>query len=127
MLAWRLSNTLGAEFCVEALEEALFRHSRRTCATPPEATSTPMRFSADATDCPFVFWRIPHSAWVLGRGRGGNEGPHRKIVTCRINRPRSSSIAAIASFQAVALGVSPSVARASDCDPEGVTFALPRR
>jgi putative transposase len=28
VLAWRLSNTLGAEFCVEALEEALFRHGR---------------------------------------------------------------------------------------------------
>jgi hypothetical protein len=25
-LAWRLSNTLGAEFCVEALEEALSLH-----------------------------------------------------------------------------------------------------
>ena len=28
MLAWRLSNTLGAEFCVEALEEALSLHGR---------------------------------------------------------------------------------------------------
>lgn len=28
VLAWRLSNTLGAEFCVEALEEAVFRHGR---------------------------------------------------------------------------------------------------
>ena len=28
VLAWRLSNTLGAEFCVEALEEALARHRR---------------------------------------------------------------------------------------------------
>src|SRR5229473_3176294 len=28
VLAWRLSNTLGAEFCVEALEEALPRHGR---------------------------------------------------------------------------------------------------
>jgi putative transposase len=28
VLAWRLSNTLGAEFCVEALEEALFRHGQ---------------------------------------------------------------------------------------------------
>jgi putative transposase len=28
VLAWRLSNTLGAEFCVEALEEALSRHGR---------------------------------------------------------------------------------------------------
>jgi putative transposase len=28
VLAWRLSNTLGAEFCVEALDEALSRHGR---------------------------------------------------------------------------------------------------
>jgi putative transposase len=28
VLAWRLSNTLGAEFCVEALEEALARYRR---------------------------------------------------------------------------------------------------
>src|SRR5947208_3735268 len=28
VLAWRLANTLGAEFCVEALEEALFRYGR---------------------------------------------------------------------------------------------------
>src|SRR5438552_2322880 len=28
VLAWRLSNTLGAEFCVEALEEVLSRHGR---------------------------------------------------------------------------------------------------
>ena len=28
VLAWRLSNTLGADFCVEALEEALVRYSR---------------------------------------------------------------------------------------------------
>ena len=28
VLAWRLSNTLGADFCVEALEEALSRYGR---------------------------------------------------------------------------------------------------
>ena len=28
VLPWRLSNTLGAEFCVEALEEALSQHGR---------------------------------------------------------------------------------------------------
>jgi putative transposase len=27
-LAWRLSNTLGAEFCVEALEEALAQYGK---------------------------------------------------------------------------------------------------
>lgn len=28
VLAWRLSNTMGTEFCIEALEEALARHGR---------------------------------------------------------------------------------------------------
>jgi putative transposase len=28
VLAWRLSNTLGADFCVEALEEAVARFGR---------------------------------------------------------------------------------------------------
>src|SRR5205809_6456989 len=28
VLAWRLSNTLGAEFCVEALEQALSQYDR---------------------------------------------------------------------------------------------------
>ena len=28
VLAWRLSNTLGAEFCVEALEDALARYDK---------------------------------------------------------------------------------------------------
>jgi hypothetical protein len=28
VLAWRLSNTLGADFCVEVLEEALAPHGR---------------------------------------------------------------------------------------------------
>ena len=37
VLAWRLSNTLGAAFCVEALEEALSRHGR------PEIFNTDQR------------------------------------------------------------------------------------
>ncbi|MFL5045358.1 MAG: IS3 family transposase [Xanthobacteraceae bacterium] len=37
VLAWRLSNTLGAEFCVEALEEALVRYGR------PEIFNTDQR------------------------------------------------------------------------------------
>jgi putative transposase len=28
VLAWRLSNTLGADFCVEALEDALSRYGQ---------------------------------------------------------------------------------------------------
>jgi putative transposase len=34
VLAWRLSNTLGAEFCVEALEEALSRYGRPEIFNP---------------------------------------------------------------------------------------------
>ena len=37
VLAWRLSNTLGADFCVEALEEALVRYGR------PEIFNTDQR------------------------------------------------------------------------------------
>ena len=43
VLSWRLSNTLGAEFCVEALEEALVRHGQ------PEIFNTDQgsRFTSD--------------------------------------------------------------------------------
>ena len=56
VLAWRLSNTLGADFCVEALEEALARYgrpeifntdqslpSRKRGAASSPATSSPPR------------------------------------------------------------------------------------
>src|ERR1700736_2648770 len=43
VLAWRLSNTLGAEFCVEALEEALLLHGR-----PGSATGSPSAWTARA-------------------------------------------------------------------------------
>ena len=44
VLAWRLSNTLGAEFCVEALEEALSRYGR------PEIFNTDQGRSYDGGD-----------------------------------------------------------------------------
>jgi len=44
VLAWRLSNTLGAEFCVEALEEALLLHGR------PEIFNTDQGRSYDGGD-----------------------------------------------------------------------------
>jgi putative transposase len=56
VLAWRLSNTLGADFCVAALEEALARYgrpeifntdqslpSRKRGAASSPATSSPPR------------------------------------------------------------------------------------
>jgi putative transposase len=46
VVAWRLSNTLGAEFCVEALEEALARYGR------PEIFNTVRAASSPATNSP---------------------------------------------------------------------------
>jgi putative transposase len=45
VLAWRVSNTLGADFCIEAREEALSRYGRpEICNTaiPTKAASSPV-------------------------------------------------------------------------------------
>ena len=41
VLAWRLSNTLDADFCVEALEEALTRHCQPEVSIPIRVASSP--------------------------------------------------------------------------------------
>ena len=41
VLAWRLSNTLHADFCVAALEEALARFGRPEISTPTRAANSP--------------------------------------------------------------------------------------
>jgi putative transposase len=70
VLAWRLSNTLGAEFCVEALEEALFRHGRPRSSIPTVNGSSPVPGWSDSnTDRPLgrlapqcvSVWSDPHS------------------------------------------------------------------
>jgi putative transposase len=40
VLAWRLSNTLGADFCVEALEQALVRYGRPRFSIPTSVASS---------------------------------------------------------------------------------------
>ena len=45
VLAWRLSITMEAEFCVEALEEALPATAGRRSSTPIRAASSPARTS----------------------------------------------------------------------------------
>lgn len=45
ILSWRLSNTLAAEFCVEALEEAIARYGAPRSSTPIRAASSPVRSS----------------------------------------------------------------------------------
>ena len=58
VLSWRLSNTMDANFCVEALEEALGLTVGRRSSTPTRAASSPRRLHA----C----WRPPASgsAWT---------------------------------------------------------------
>jgi transposase InsO family protein len=72
VLAWRVSNTLGADFCVEALEETLSRYGR------PEIFNTDQGSQFTSDD----YWR------KLSRHR---EGPPAPVLFFRRSRPFSSS------------------------------------
>ena len=58
-LAWRLSNTLDAGFCVEALDDALARHG------PPEIFNTAL----DVPSQPLLRWRRCERLGPRGRTR----------------------------------------------------------
>src|SRR5205807_5819691 len=62
VLAWRLSNTLGADFCVEALEEALARFGR------PEIFNTDQGSQVTSDDFTGVLRR--HEVTISMDGRG---------------------------------------------------------
>ena len=63
VLAWRLSNTLGAEFCVEALEEAL------TCYTRPEIFNTDQGSQFTSDDFTGTLKRHGITISMDGKGR----------------------------------------------------------
>src|SRR4051794_3927888 len=63
VLAWRLSNTLGAEFCVEALEEALSRHGR------PEIFNTDQGSQFTSDDVTGTWERPKVTISMDGKGR----------------------------------------------------------
>jgi hypothetical protein len=71
VLASRLSNTLGADFCVEALEEALSRHG------PPPRSSIPTR----AVNSPARVHR--HSEGPRDHHQYGRKGPVHGQHLCR--------------------------------------------
>jgi putative transposase len=58
VLAWRLSNTLDADFCVEALEEAL-KKGKPDIFNTDQGSHSPAKLSPD-------FWRSTgsRSAWM---------------------------------------------------------------
>jgi putative transposase len=63
VLAWRLSNTLGAEFCVEALEEALAHYGR------PEIFNTDQGCQFTSIDFTGVLERAGITISMDGKGR----------------------------------------------------------
>ena len=63
VLAWRLSNTFGAEFCVEALEEALFRYGR------PEIFNTDQGSQFTSNDFTGTLERHEVTISMDGKGR----------------------------------------------------------
>ena len=63
VLAWRLSNTLGAEFCVEALEDALSRHGR------PEIFNTDQGSQFTSDDFTGTLQRHKVTISMDGKGR----------------------------------------------------------
>jgi len=63
VLAWRLSNTLGADFCVEALEDALERYGK------PEIFNTDQGCQFTSTDFTSVLERGGITISMDGKGR----------------------------------------------------------
>jgi putative transposase len=65
VLSWRLSNTMEADFCVEALQEATARHGQ------PEIFSTPIRAFSLPVPGFSASWKTAASgsAWTA---RGGS-------------------------------------------------------
>jgi putative transposase len=63
VLAWRLSNTLGAEFCVEALEEALAQYGK------PEIFNTDQGCQFTSTEFTGVLDRCDVTISMDGKGR----------------------------------------------------------
>jgi putative transposase len=63
VLAWRLSNTLGAEFCVEALEEALSQYGR------PEIFNTDQGSQFTSNDFTRTLKRHAITISMDGKGR----------------------------------------------------------
>jgi len=63
VLAWRLSNTLDADFCVEALEEALARYSR------PEIFNTDQGSQFTSDDFTGILKRHGVTISMDGKGR----------------------------------------------------------
>ena len=83
VLAWRLSNTLGAEFCVEALEEALARYGRPEIFNTDQGnqfTSDGFTGTRSATRSPSA-WTARVAAWTTSSSSDCGEAANTKRST----------------------------------------------
>jgi len=74
VLAWRLSITMEAGFCIEALEEALARTADRTSSTPIKAASSPVPTSpasSSGTASPSAWTARVHGATTSSLSASG--------------------------------------------------------
>jgi putative transposase len=98
VLAWRLSNTLGADFCVEALEEALSRYG------PPEIFNTDQGSQFTSDDFTgtlkdhgiMITWTARADAWTTSSSSGCGEASNTRRSTSRPMRvwPRPKPVSA---------------------------------
>ena len=85
VLAWRLSNTLDASFCTDALDEALPCMASRKSSIPTKAASSPASSSPGACRRPASGsrWMAGADAWTtsLSSGCGVRSNTRRSICT----------------------------------------------
>ena len=74
VLTWRLSNTLDASFCGEALEEAIARYGK------PEIINTDRGKQYTGAGCIATLTKADIKISIDGRGRYLDEYLHRTVV-----------------------------------------------
>jgi len=77
VLSWRLSNTMDAEFCIEALQEALIRYGA------PEIFNTDQGSQFTTPRFTEVLEARQIRISMDGRGRWLDARPMRRIMMCR--------------------------------------------
>jgi hypothetical protein len=72
VLAWRLANTLGADFCVEALEGALEQYGKPEIFNTDQAASSsaPTSPASSSEAAARSAWMVTAAAWTISSSSG---------------------------------------------------------
>ena len=89
VLSWRLSNTLDAHFCVEALQEALEYYGPRRSSTATRGANAPASTSPTCSRrLAFVFrWTGRAAGWTPSSSSGCGVRSSTSASTCLSSRP----------------------------------------